>query len=94
MECPNCGEPFSEDFGIGDICSSCGREFWEPTEDDYITEDYERFYQYGKLVINLPEGEDWRAAVKDHMEENKFWPNIWFCSDHGNYHLLSLEENN
>jgi len=31
--------------------------------------------------------------VKEDMEENQFWPNIWWISDHGNYWGIDIEGN-
>jgi hypothetical protein len=64
----------------------------QPEEGDYTTEDHHRFYQHGKLVVEVGPDDDWRLAVVRHMEINKFWPNVWFISDHGNAHLLSFLE--
>jgi hypothetical protein len=27
------------------------------------------------------------VAIFRNMEKNKFWPNVWSLSDHGNYHI-------
>jgi hypothetical protein len=64
----------------------------EPEEGDYSTEDHIHFYQYGKLVVTVPEGESIRQALQDHMNENAFFPNVWFISDHGNAHLMTLDD--
>jgi hypothetical protein len=63
----------------------------QPEEGDYTTEDHQHFYQYGKLVVEVAEDEDWQPYVKAHMEASKFFPNVFWISDHGNAHLLSLE---
>lgn len=60
----------------------------EPQEDDYQTEDYQKFYQYGKLVVEVPDGEDWEPYVKSHMMKNNFFPSVFAISDHGNSCLL------
>lgn len=70
-------------------------EEFELTEGDYVTEDYIHFYQYGKLVLTIPmvdefSPDDWTSHIKQHMEENNFYPNVWWVSDHGNANLLSL----
>jgi hypothetical protein len=90
----------------------------EPEEEDITTEDHEKFYQSGRLVIEqdrrrneidprprflltLGKGQqryidtdDYRVAVRLYMELTKFWPNVWFISDHGNAHLLTITEDN
>jgi hypothetical protein len=32
------------------------------------------------------------AAVKAYMDQDQFWPNCWFISDHGNAHIMKLTE--
>jgi hypothetical protein len=34
--------------------------------------------------------DDYRQAVRVFMAEDEFWPNVWFISDHGNAHLITL----
>jgi hypothetical protein len=69
----------------------------EPTEDDYTTRDYRKFYQYGKLVIEISQEEydanpdGWVMAVRAHMEEAQFWPNVWYQGERGEWNLLSLD---
>ena len=70
-------------------------EFLEPLEGDLVTEDHVRFWQYGmnrrKPVVTTTE-EDWRPAVKLWMDQQQYWPSVWWISDHGNAHLLRLED--
>jgi hypothetical protein len=62
----------------------------EPEEGDYITTDYQTFYQYGRSVVKT-DSAGWTVAVKQHMDEEQFWPNVWFQGERGGYDLLSLE---
>jgi hypothetical protein len=62
----------------------------EPEEGDYTTTDHVNFYQYGKLVVIAVD--DWKRSIKAHMDNNRFHPNVFFISDHGNTVLLSLED--
>lgn len=57
----------------------------EPEEGDITTEDHQRWFQDGKLYF---EGDE--AGLKAKMDTDKFWPNVWFVSDHGNAHLIKL----
>lgn len=68
----------------------------EPTPGDYITDDYKKFYQNGRLVIDLTDeqSQSWKQHVKDHMKRERYYPSVFLISDHGNNHLLSLEEEN
>ena len=63
----------------------------EPSEDDYTTEDLHKFSQSRKLVLTVADGQDWRQAVRAHMDAEQYWPNVWSISDHGNIKHLSLE---
>lgn len=67
-------------------------EFQGPSEDDITTEDHCKFYQYGKLILKLEENADHKQALRDYMEQEQFWPNVWFISDHGNAHRIDLTE--
>jgi len=64
----------------------------EPGEDDITTEDDRNFYQYGKLVFTLSEDEDVNKGIADRLDQIKFWPDVWFISDHGNAHLIHYWE--
>lgn len=86
--CLQCGR---ESRG-GDTCSEeCDLrevELHGPQEDDITTEDHETFYQYGKVYVEVEEGGDWRRVLADRMDEDQFWPNVFWISDHGNIHLI------
>ena len=91
-------------FGESDCaqhCAECGEYLYglqeeeptEPEEGDWTTEDHKRFYSYGKLILDvsgqeLTEDKLWDAIVAQ-MNRDKFWPNVWFISDHGNAHLMT-----
>lgn len=40
--------------------------------------------QYGRHKGEFPSTEEALEFVKEDMEENQFWPTIWWISDHGN----------
>lgn len=61
----------------------------QPDEDDVVTEDHENWFQSGKLYFT---GDEKGLAAK--MEQDQFWPNVWFISDHGNAHLITLTASN
>ncbi len=81
--CPMCD-------GACPCCDDGGFEDSEPSEDDYTTGDHVHFYQNGKLAFTVPADGDHVAALRAHMEQEQFWPNCWFVSDHGNAHLIDL----
>lgn len=64
--------------------------FDEPEEDDYTTEDHEHFYQFGTLAVVVDEDDEWPHTLKAHMDRERFWPNVWWISDHGNAHLIDM----
>lgn len=67
----------------------------EPEEGDYTTSDHRHFYQYGKRVLTAPAGAEWDVVVMllmEHMEAQSFFPNVWFISDHGNPHLIDINQ--
>lgn len=64
----------------------------EPEEGDYTTGDHHTFYQDGKVVLVVPEGEDWEPLVRAHMEQEQFYPNVWFVDDHGGLTFLDYSE--
>jgi len=43
------------------------------------------------FVGEFVEVEDALQAVRDRMERDQFWPNIWWISDHGNFWQIDLE---
>ena len=98
--CDVCGHPFPAGSEDDTICPDClyGEldEPDEPQEEDLVTDDHQRFFRFGmsdrRPVVQVPEDEDWRIHVKAYMNRTMYWPNVWFISDHGNAHLLSLEE--
>lgn len=56
----------------------------EPGEEDITCDDPAGpFYYLGKKIAeNVTELKAW-------MQENNYWPDVWFVSDHGNAHLIT-----
>ena len=98
--CEICSHSFQTSSEHETICPDCLYgdlgEPHEPQEEDLVTDDHQRFFRFGmsnrKPVVQVPEDEDWREHVKAYMDRTMYWPNVWFISDHGNAHLLSLED--
>ena len=65
---------------------------YDPEGGDIATEDHIHWYQYGKLVLTVGIDNDHNAALRKHMADNNFWPDVWWISDHGNANLLTLED--
>jgi hypothetical protein len=81
--CPECNNDDEEEESSGII-------FME--DDDITTSDHMKFFQSGKLYLTVGEDDDYKSLLKAKMEKDGFFPNVWFISDHGNAHLMSLEE--
>jgi hypothetical protein len=71
-------------------------EIDEPEDEDLVTEDHTHFYVVNSTrrrpVVTVPEGDDWQPHVRAYMDREQFWSNVWWISDHGNAHPLSLED--
>ena len=61
-------------------------DFHEPEEGDWITEDHRTWMEFG----GRERFHGTEIQLRQHMDRQKFWPSVWFLSDHGNLHLLSL----
>ena len=75
------------------------REDNEPQEGDYVTENHINWYEAGtgKPLLTTADPDDPHSSasnmvelLKQHMEEQQFWPNCFWISDHGNAHRISL----
>lgn len=44
---------------------------------------------YGKVIAGPGPDAECREAVKDWMDNEEFFPSVWYVSDHGNYHLVT-----
>ncbi len=60
----------------------------EPQEGDYTTADHRKWFQYGRLVLDLAEDADHLKALAEHMKAGNYYPSVWFISDHGNAHRI------
>lgn len=86
---------FDPDYEAGRVVlndENCPPEPQEPEEGDITTEDHKRYFQYGRMILNLGGDVDHIAALREHMDGSQFWPNVWFISDHGNAHLIDMSE--
>lgn len=64
----------------------------EPDEDAITTRDDRKFYQYGKMVLSIGPDDDRDDALVAYMNKEQFWPDCWSISDHGNPHLIDLND--
>lgn len=103
--CDECGEELTRDADDGDAIVDAdhadGCPFaldqdadvpTEPSLDDWITPDHCNFYdnERGRLILSVPIDDDHKAALRARMEEDGWYPNVWFISDHGNSVLMDV----
>jgi hypothetical protein len=67
-----------------------------PDEEDIVTSDYLKFYRYGFQhkgpVVECREGERWAHAVMAYMDEERFWPNVWYIDERGDVSHINMYE--
>jgi hypothetical protein len=49
--------------------------------------------QSGKFLGEFTETEEAMMFVSDRMEQEQYWPSIWWISDHGNAWMIDFEGN-
>ena len=73
-------------------------EYASPEDGDYIIERTGNDIVISKYDDSPPwrhivkDGDDINKIISDEMEREKYWPNIWNLSDHGNLSITTLEE--
>lgn len=75
------------------ICDACGKTIYDadlPDADAITTPDDRRFYQYGKLVLELTDDDDRDSHLRAYMDAQQFWPEVWSLSDHGNWTRIDI----
>lgn len=60
-------------------------------EGDITTTDHIRWYCDGKLILTTADPDDAESQVKAWMDREGYYPDVWWISDHGNAHRISLE---
>lgn len=66
------------DFDAGPI----EPEDWVIRSNGYI---YTVYQHEGKAVGEYVELDDAEQIIRDSMEEQQFWPSVWFMDDHGGF---------
>jgi hypothetical protein len=67
-----------------------------PQEGDYIissgrgTHVSEHQEGGGKYLGEFANQDEAEAFIRQRMDKEQFWPNVWTCSDHGNLNLIVL----
>lgn len=95
--CRECGGPDPYTGGeVDGLCARCAILAEGPAPDDWVTEDYVAFLPHDnprawgcRFVVPDPEG-DWRPQLRAEMDRDRYWPNVWHVSSHGDLTLLSV----
>jgi hypothetical protein len=88
-ECPKCGalcQPVEGELQLPD------RTPTEPEEGDWITNDYKQWQEYNGRKITVTDPDDWAAQMKDVMEREQWWPNLWLQGERGEWNLLDIHK--
>ena len=61
-----------------------------PQEEDWVTNDHRTVWLVGngRKVLEVGEDQDFDLEVEREMERQGYFPNVWYCSDHGNCSLI------
>jgi hypothetical protein len=69
-----------------------------PADDDIVIQDFGNLgsqtgaFQYGKMLFEIGPDDDRDAMLREYMDKQNYWPNVWYVSDHGNATLLEIPE--
>ncbi len=66
------------------------------TDGDYLTEDYEKFYQYGELVLTVEysdgqDDEEMWEQIRAHMDAANFFPDVYYEDERGDVEIMIQE---
>jgi uncharacterized spore protein YtfJ len=64
----------------------------EPEEGDWITNDYKQWWEYNGRKIVVTDPDDWPAQMKEVMEREAWWPNLWYVGERGDRNLLDIHK--
>lgn len=68
----------------------------QPSDDDYFIEDKPNHgysvSQSQKFLESFSDRDEAEAFIRKHMDQEKFWPNVWFVDDHGGMQLITIPE--
>ena len=66
-----------------------------PCDGDYVVTSNGFAYSLNHAVPGFSPGspmEDVVKLIRQQMDREQFWPDVWFVSDHGNLNLLAVAE--
>lgn len=66
----------------------------EPSEGDYVWDDAKQtvYEVEGRYLGRFEDQDAAEEFIVKRMARQKFWPNVWWLSDHGNFHPLVLRK--
>ena len=68
----------------------------EPSDDDIIIADSRRggygAYQSGHEIARSDEWDDLLWEIKEYMDQQKFWPNVWQEEERGGFHIVDMSD--
>lgn len=62
-----------------------------PEEGDWHTSDYQTWYKFNCREKFYTDPFNWIAEMKAKMEEDEWWPNLWYLSERGVWELLNVQ---
>lgn len=94
--CPNCWEKVPDNVNHdGFCCHGCYIKRVNangPEDGDWVTADYREFRAHeGKAVCNVFPGHHWLIQIQERMNQDGYWPNVWYIGERGDWNLLDLE---
>jgi hypothetical protein len=64
----------------------------EPEEGDWITQDYKTWWMNNSGGFIVTDPDDWPAQMKEIMEGEQWWPNLWYLGERGDWNLLDVNK--
>lgn len=66
----------------------------EPDPEDWTMTDVRGGVAVGSMATGywdtFPDRDAAEAAIRERMDSEGFWPDVWWISDHGNAHLIDM----
>lgn len=93
--CTQCDKDLPPDNQFGFECSNkCSADALEkngPEDEDWVTDDYETFREHNGSNTLETTPDTWMADLSARMDEEDFFPNVWYQGERGDWNVLSME---
>lgn len=63
----------------------------QPEEEDYVICDDPAGVLVVPMMEAFPDRDAAATAIKDTMDRDQFWPNVWYQDDHGGFTLVTAD---